>query len=198
MFSLCKLESDLILCSESAATRLQAKYKGYKQKGEFKKQKEAGTCCSIKCRRDTLCWFVVWEKDDYTPSVFILTSSATKIETCWRGVQARKEREKRAWAVKVIKKWDGSQMSSHSSSSCVTFTLIWYFMINYRFIKGYMNRGQAKSSDNSEYLAFVRQNYLNRLKNHLPKTVLDKTSWLPPPAVLTEVQPSTQLHCKTV
>uniref|UniRef100_A0A8B9GVK7 Myosin IHa n=1 Tax=Astyanax mexicanus TaxID=7994 RepID=A0A8B9GVK7_ASTMX len=25
---------------------------------------------------------------------------ATKIETCWRGVQARKEREKRAWAVK--------------------------------------------------------------------------------------------------
>lgn len=51
-----------------------------------------------------------------------------------------------------------------------------------------MNRGQAKSSDNSEYLAFVRQNYLNRLKNHLPKTVLDKTSWLPPPAVLTEVR----------
>uniref|UniRef100_A0A671Y6F3 Myosin IH n=1 Tax=Sparus aurata TaxID=8175 RepID=A0A671Y6F3_SPAAU len=84
--------------------------------------------------------------------------ATTKIETCWRGVQARKEREKRAWAVKVIKK----------------------------FIKGYMNRGQAKSSDNSEYLAFVRQNYLNRLKNHLPKTVLDKTSWLPPPAVLTE------------
>uniref|UniRef100_A0A671Y6J5 Myosin IH n=1 Tax=Sparus aurata TaxID=8175 RepID=A0A671Y6J5_SPAAU len=79
--------------------------------------------------------------------------ATTKIETCWRGVQARKEREKRAWAVKVIKK----------------------------FIKGYMNRGQAKSSDNSEYLAFVRQNYLNRLKNHLPKTVLDKTSWLPPP-----------------
>ncbi|XP_036952953.1 unconventional myosin-Ih [Acanthopagrus latus] len=111
-------------CKHELATRLQAKYKGYKQKGEFKKQKEA----------------------------------ATKIETCWRGVQARKEREKRAWAVKVIKK----------------------------FIKGYMNRGQAKSSDNSEYLAFVRQNYLNRLKNHLPKTVLDKTSWLPPPAVLTE------------
>ncbi|XP_073322256.1 unconventional myosin-Ih [Pagrus major] len=111
-------------CKHELATRLQAKYKGYRQKGEFKKQKEA----------------------------------ATKIETCWRGVQARKEREKRAWAVKVIKK----------------------------FIKGYMNRGQAKSSDNSEYLAFVRQNYLNRLKNNLPKTVLDKTSWVSPPAVLTE------------
>uniref|UniRef100_A0A8C4DHL7 Myosin IHa n=1 Tax=Dicentrarchus labrax TaxID=13489 RepID=A0A8C4DHL7_DICLA len=82
----------------------------------------------------------------------------TKIETCWRGVQARKEREKRAWAVKVIKK----------------------------FIKGYMTRGQAKCTDNSEYLAFVRQNYLNRLKNTLPKTVLDKTTWQSPPAVLTE------------
>ncbi|KAF1389113.1 hypothetical protein PFLUV_G00070080 [Perca fluviatilis] len=55
-----------------------------------------------------------------------------------------------------------------------------------RFIKGYMTRGQAKSTDNSEYLAFVRQNYLNRLKGNLPKTVLDKTTWQTPPAVLTE------------
>ncbi|XP_029018061.1 unconventional myosin-Ih [Betta splendens] len=111
-------------CKHELATRLQAKYKGYRAKGEFRKQKEA----------------------------------ATKIETCWRGVQARKERERRAWAVKVIKK----------------------------FIKGYMTRGQAKSTDNSEYLAFVRQSYLNRLKNNLPKTVLDKSTWLAPPAVLTE------------
>lgn len=36
--------------------------------------------------------------------LFFFTSSATKIETCWRGVQARKERDRRAWAVKVIKK----------------------------------------------------------------------------------------------
>ncbi|XP_041854522.1 unconventional myosin-Ih isoform X2 [Melanotaenia boesemani] len=111
-------------CKHDLATKLQAKYKGYKAKEEFQKQKEA----------------------------------ATKIETCWRGVQARKEREKRAWAVKVIKK----------------------------FIKGYLTRGQAKTTDNSEYLQFVRQSYLNRLKDNLPKTVLDKTSWLTPPPVLTE------------
>uniref|UniRef100_A0AAQ6IVV0 Myosin IHa n=1 Tax=Anabas testudineus TaxID=64144 RepID=A0AAQ6IVV0_ANATE len=110
-------------CKHELATRLQAKYKGYKE----------NPCCTF-------------------------TSSATKIETCWRGVQARKERERRAWAVKVIKK----------------------------FIKGYMTRGQAKSTDNSEYLAFVRQSYLNRLKGNLPKNVLDKTTWLSPPAVLTE------------
>ncbi|KAJ0067517.1 hypothetical protein NL108_007998, partial [Boleophthalmus pectinirostris] len=111
-------------CKHELATRLQAKYKGYKAKGEFRKQKEA----------------------------------ATKIETCWRGVQARKEREKRAWAVKVIK----------------------------QFIKGYMTRGQAKTTDNSEYLAFVRQNFLNRLKENLPKTVLDKTTWYSPPPVCSE------------
>uniref|UniRef100_A0A8D0AYC5 Myosin IH n=1 Tax=Sander lucioperca TaxID=283035 RepID=A0A8D0AYC5_SANLU len=98
-------------------------------------------------------------KGNYTPSIILFISSATKIETCWRGAQARKERDKRAWAVKVIKK----------------------------FIKGYMTRGQAKSTDNSEYLAFVRQNYLNRLKGNLPKTVLDKTTWQTPPAVLTEI-----------
>uniref|UniRef100_A0A3Q0SGY0 Myosin IH n=1 Tax=Amphilophus citrinellus TaxID=61819 RepID=A0A3Q0SGY0_AMPCI len=112
-------------CKHELATRIQAKYKGYRAKGEFRKQKEA----------------------------------ATKIEACWRGTQARKEKEKRAWAIKVIKK----------------------------FIKGYMTRGQAKTTDNSEYLAFVRQSYLNRLKDNLPKTVLDKTTWLTPPAVLTEV-----------
>ncbi|XP_061624177.1 unconventional myosin-Ih isoform X3 [Phyllopteryx taeniolatus] len=111
-------------CKHQLATRLQAKYKGYRAKGVFRKQKEA----------------------------------ATKIETCWRGVQARKERDKRAWAVKVIK----------------------------RFIKGYMTRGQAKVTDNSEYLVFVRQNYLNRLQDNLPKTLLDKTTWLSPPHVLAE------------
>uniref|UniRef100_A0A672KJL9 Myosin IHb n=1 Tax=Sinocyclocheilus grahami TaxID=75366 RepID=A0A672KJL9_SINGR len=83
---------------------------------------------------------------------------AMSIETCWRGLQARKERERRAWAVKVIKK----------------------------FIKGFINRNQPVSMDNSEYLAFVRQSYLTRLKENLPKSVLDKTSWLTPPPIMQE------------
>uniref|UniRef100_A0A674ERU8 Myosin IH n=1 Tax=Salmo trutta TaxID=8032 RepID=A0A674ERU8_SALTR len=83
---------------------------------------------------------------------------ATKIETCWRGMKARREREKRAWAVKVIK----------------------------RFIKGFMTRNQPACVDNTEYLAFVRQNYLTRLKENLPKTVLDKNTWLTPPPIMQE------------
>uniref|UniRef100_A0A8C1QYH5 Myosin IHb n=1 Tax=Cyprinus carpio TaxID=7962 RepID=A0A8C1QYH5_CYPCA len=80
------------------------------------------------------------------------------ILTCWRGLQARRERERRAWAVKVIKK----------------------------FIKGFMNRNQPVSMDNSDYLAFVRQSYLTRLKDNLPKSVLDKTIWLTPPPIMQE------------
>ncbi|TSO98497.1 Unconventional myosin-Ih [Bagarius yarrelli] len=123
------------LCKHELVAKIQAKYKGYRTREEFKKQKEA----------------------------------ATKIETCWRGVQARKERERRAWAVKVIKK----------------------------FIKAYLTRGDAKTTDNSEYLAFVRQSYLKRLKNNLPDTVLDKTTWLTPPPVMREASEMLrQLHTR--
>uniref|UniRef100_A0A8C5BE30 Myosin IHb n=1 Tax=Gadus morhua TaxID=8049 RepID=A0A8C5BE30_GADMO len=114
------------LCKHDLATRIQAKYKGYRAKGDYLKQREA----------------------------------ATKIENCWRGMMARKERDKRAWAVKVIK----------------------------RFIKGFMMRNQPACSDNTEYLAFVRQNYLTRLKGNLPKTLLDKNSWPTPPPIMQEVR----------
>uniref|UniRef100_A0A3B3TQF3 Myosin IH n=1 Tax=Poecilia latipinna TaxID=48699 RepID=A0A3B3TQF3_9TELE len=113
------------VCKHQLATRIQAKYKGYRVKEDYLKQKEA----------------------------------ATKIENCWRGLMARKERERRAWAVKVIKK----------------------------FIKGFMTRNQPACIDNSEYLAYVRQNYLTRLKENLPKSVLDMDSWLTPPPILKEV-----------
>ncbi|CAL8321088.1 unnamed protein product [Lota lota] len=112
------------VCKHELATRIQAKYKGYRAKGDYQKQREA----------------------------------ATKIENCWRGLMARRERDKRTWAVKVIK----------------------------RFIKGFMTRNQPACNDNTEYLAFVRQNYLTRLKGNLPKTVLDKNSWPTPPPIMQE------------
>ncbi|XP_028830567.1 unconventional myosin-Ih isoform X3 [Denticeps clupeoides] len=112
------------VCKHQLATRIQAKYKGYRVKGDFLKQKEA----------------------------------ATRIETCWRGLMARKEKEKRAWAVKVIKK----------------------------FIKGFMTRNQPACMDNSEYLAFVRQNYLTRLKDNLPKSILQRNAWLTAPPIMQE------------
>ncbi|KPP60780.1 hypothetical protein Z043_121189, partial [Scleropages formosus] len=112
------------MCKHKLATRIQAKYRGYRVKGAFHRQRDA----------------------------------ATKIEACWRGMQARKERERRTWAVKVIK----------------------------RFIKGFMNRNQPVCVDNAEYLTFVRQNYLIRLKENLPKNLLDKNTWLTPPPIMQE------------
>ncbi|MGH0146443.1 UNVERIFIED_CONTAM: hypothetical protein FKN15_008275 [Acipenser sinensis] len=46
-----------------------------------------------------------------------------------------------------------------------------------------MYRNQPLCDENAEYLNFVRYNYLTRLREHLPKHVLDKT-WLKPPAVM--------------
>uniref|UniRef100_A0A8C5B8Y7 Myosin IH n=1 Tax=Gadus morhua TaxID=8049 RepID=A0A8C5B8Y7_GADMO len=88
----------------------------------------------------------------------LLRTKAFQMDVAWKAAQARKEVERRDWAVKVIKK----------------------------FINGFINRGDARSTDNSEYLAFVRQSYLNRLKLKLPQTVLDKTTWLTPPSVCQE------------
>lgn len=62
-----------------------------------------------------------------------------------------------------------------------------FFSPSCRFIKGFMNRNQPVSMDNSDYLAFVRQSYLTRLKDNLPKSVLDKTIWLTPPPIMQEV-----------
>uniref|UniRef100_A0A3Q1CG99 Myosin IHb n=1 Tax=Amphiprion ocellaris TaxID=80972 RepID=A0A3Q1CG99_AMPOC len=112
------------VCKHKLATRIQAKYKGFRVKEDYLKQREA----------------------------------ATKIENCWRGLMARKER--------------------YLSAD---------LLICSRFIKGFMTRNEPACIDNSEYLAYVRQNYLTRLKENLPKTVLQKDSWLTPPPIMQEV-----------
>uniref|UniRef100_A0AAX7TU23 Myosin IHb n=1 Tax=Astatotilapia calliptera TaxID=8154 RepID=A0AAX7TU23_ASTCA len=123
------------VCKHKLATRIQAKYKGYKLLLHLKHVKQTMSC---------------------------LIKIATKIETCWRGMMARRERQRRAWAVTDL-------------------------LICSRFIKGFMNRHQPACTDNSEYLAFVRHSYLTRLKENLPKTILEKDSWLTPPPILQEV-----------
>lgn len=62
-----------------------------------------------------------------------------------------------------------------------------HLFIGSRFIKGFITRNQPACIDNSEYLAYVRQNYLSRLMESLPKTVLEKDSWPTPPPIMQEV-----------
>uniref|UniRef100_A0A8C1GTT5 Myosin IHb n=1 Tax=Cyprinus carpio TaxID=7962 RepID=A0A8C1GTT5_CYPCA len=89
----------------------------------------------------------------------------------------------------------GLSKSSRSETVSIRrkkFIKVWknlrrFFTQSCRFIKGFMNRNQPVSMDNSEYLAFVRQSYFTRLKENLPKSVLDKTTWLTPPPIMQEV-----------
>ncbi|XP_069068817.1 unconventional myosin-Ih [Pleurodeles waltl] len=81
--------------------------------------------------------------------------AAIKLEACWRGVLARREARKRAWAVETIK----------------------------RFIKGFINRKNPPGPDNAGFVSFMQYTYLSKLKDHLPKNVLDKR-WLAPPVAM--------------
>lgn len=68
--------------------------------------------------------------------------------------------------------------------NALRITSLWFC---FRFIKGFITRNQPSCNDNSEYLAYVRTSYLTRLRDNLPKTVLEKDAWLTAPPILQEV-----------
>lgn len=78
--------------------------------------------------------------------------AATVISKNWRRFAAMKELRARREAAKVIRK----------------------------FIKGFITRNDPPNEYNAMFLKQAKRLYLLRLKNNLPKSVLDK-SWLPPP-----------------
>uniref|UniRef100_A0A673WD74 TH1 domain-containing protein n=1 Tax=Salmo trutta TaxID=8032 RepID=A0A673WD74_SALTR len=78
-----------------------------------------------------------------------------------------------------ISKDKGSTSTTNTPQNRLYFVIIFC-----RFIKGFMTRNQPACVDNTEYLALVRQIYLIRLKENLPKTVLDKNTWLTPPPIM--------------
>ncbi|KAM6156088.1 unconventional myosin-Ih [Rhynchocyon petersi] len=92
--------------------------------------------------------------------------AAITLEAHWRGALARKEAERRKWAVQVIRK----------------------------FIKGFINRDKPLCPDNEEFVLLVRKNYILNLRHHVPKNVLDK-SWLKPPGILENVSTTLRRMC---
>ncbi|XP_043385397.1 unconventional myosin-Ih isoform X4 [Chelonia mydas] len=92
--------------------------------------------------------------------------AAIKLEACWRGVLARKEAKRRMWAIETIK----------------------------RFIKGFINRKNPLCPENDEFISFVQYTYLRKLRDHVPKNVLDK-NWLKPPAILEETSEMLKKIC---
>ncbi|XP_043924449.1 unconventional myosin-Ih [Protopterus annectens] len=94
-------------------------------------------------------------------------NAAVKIEAGFRGILARKEAKRRAWAIEIVKK----------------------------FIRGFIYRNQPLCPENAEFVIFVRHNYLTRLRNNLPKNVLDKI-WLKPPTIAIETSEMLQKLCQ--
>uniref|UniRef100_A0A8C5LKE2 Myosin IH n=1 Tax=Leptobrachium leishanense TaxID=445787 RepID=A0A8C5LKE2_9ANUR len=81
--------------------------------------------------------------------------AAIKLESCWRGAQARRTAKKRKWAAETIRK----------------------------FIQGFMNRNEPPNSINKDFICIMQYNYLSKLRNHVPKNILDK-NWLAPPKAM--------------
>uniref|UniRef100_A0A8U7N5N8 Myosin IH n=1 Tax=Corvus moneduloides TaxID=1196302 RepID=A0A8U7N5N8_CORMO len=83
------------------------------------------------------------------------------LEAFWRGALARRAAKKRTWAVQTIRK----------------------------FINGFINRKKPLCPENRDFVRLSQYYYLMKLRDHLPKNVLDE-SWLQPPSILEEVRVS--------
>uniref|UniRef100_A0A670J7F7 Myosin IH n=1 Tax=Podarcis muralis TaxID=64176 RepID=A0A670J7F7_PODMU len=86
-----------------------------------------------------------------------MREAAIKLESCWRGVLARKLAKKRMWAAQTIRK----------------------------YIRGFIHRKQPLNRNNKDFVRLVQYTYLMKLRDHIPKNVLDK-SWLKPPEIMQE------------
>ncbi|XP_066466085.1 unconventional myosin-Ih [Tiliqua scincoides] len=86
-----------------------------------------------------------------------MKKAAIKVESYWRGALARKHAKKRMWAVQTVRK----------------------------YIKGFIHRKDPVNPLNVDYVRLVRCTYLTKLRDRLPKNVLDK-SWLDPPEIMKE------------
>ncbi|XP_062999815.1 unconventional myosin-Ih isoform X2 [Elgaria multicarinata webbii] len=86
-----------------------------------------------------------------------MKQAAIRLEARWRGVLARKHAKKRMWAAQTIRK----------------------------YIKGFILRKQPLCPENIDFVRLAQYNYLLRLRDHIPRTVLDPR-WLKPPQVMEE------------
>ncbi|XP_066552170.1 unconventional myosin-Ic isoform X3 [Amia ocellicauda] len=84
-----------------------------------------------------------------------LRASAILIQAWWRGILARRKAARRRWAANTIR----------------------------RFVKGFIYRQQPRCPENEYFLDYVRYSFLMNLKRNLPKTILDKSWPVPPPAL---------------
>uniref|UniRef100_A0A8C9FNN6 Myosin IH n=1 Tax=Pavo cristatus TaxID=9049 RepID=A0A8C9FNN6_PAVCR len=70
----------------------------------------------------------------------------------------------------------------------------WAVQIIRKFIQGFINRKKPLCPENVEFVRLVQYKYLMKLRDHIPRNVLDK-SWLQPPSILEEISEMLQKMC---
>ncbi|XP_019394390.1 PREDICTED: unconventional myosin-Ih isoform X1 [Crocodylus porosus] len=93
-------------------------------------------------------------------------TAAIKLEACWRGVMARRAAKRRTWAVQTLRK----------------------------YVKGFITRKDSVGSENVDFIRLAQYTYLMKLRNHVPKNVLDQ-SWLKPPSIMEETSEMLRKIC---
>ncbi|XP_006015204.1 unconventional myosin-Ih isoform X1 [Alligator sinensis] len=93
-------------------------------------------------------------------------TAAIKLEACWRGVMARRAAKRRTWAVQTLRK----------------------------YVKGFITRKDSVGPENVDFIRLTQYTYLMKLRNHIPKNVLDQ-SWLKPPSIMEETSEMLRKIC---
>ncbi|KAM8835472.1 unconventional myosin-Ic-like isoform 1-T2 [Synchiropus picturatus] len=105
---------------------------------------------------------------------------AVALQTSWRGYRERAKYQRIRNAVIVIQSgWRGTKARRRARRRREAADLI------RRFIKGFSNRHEEYNPENQYYLDHLRRSFLLKLRNNLPKNVLDKR-WPTPPPLLSE------------
>lgn len=100
---------------------------------------------------------------------------ASKIQAMYKGILQRRKYLKMKWAATVISKnWRRYAAMKELRARREAARVI------RKFIKGFITRNGPPNDCNAMFLKQAKRLYLLRLKDHLPKSVLDK-EWLPPP-----------------
>jgi myosin-1 len=107
---------------------------------------------------------------------------ATVISAKWKMfIQRKKYRQMREAEIVFAKHWKRIRAQRHIRRLKVAVVVV------RKFIIGFMNRHKPRCPENSSFLTFVRINYLTRLSERLPASLLTlDEKWLKPPPSLQE------------
>jgi myosin-1 len=107
---------------------------------------------------------------------------ATVISAKWKMfIQRKKYRQLREAEIVFSKHWKRIRAQRHIRRLKVAVVVV------RKFIIGFMNRHKPRCPENSAFLTFVRINYLTRLSERLPTSLLTlDDKWLKPPPSLQE------------